>query len=261
MSNNKEKGSTGMCELCRLDLASTAGTEAAVRNDRVARRNRDYLDLYSVTAINLVSTPRAGKTSLLESAIPALIRHYRIAVVVSDLASDDDVRRVRALGAPTMQVMTGTTRHLDAYMLRRALPDIVTPDLDLLFIESDGNVNCPASLSLGQHHNVALLSVPDGDDYPQRAPAMLCTAELVLLTKTDLLEAARFDDLQLRRNLRAIGCDAPVLGLSSRRGMGIDVFCEWVRAKEAMQSLRVAQLTPEPEQQALPPASPRARYN
>ncbi|HEY9465281.1 MAG TPA: hydrogenase nickel incorporation protein HypB, partial [Vicinamibacterales bacterium] len=234
MSNHKEKRGAVMCELCKLDLASTAGTEAAVRNDRVARRNRDSLDLYGVTAINLVSTPRAGKTSLLEATIPALTRDYRIAVVVSDLASDADVCRFRALGVPTLQVMTGATRHLDASMLQRAMRDIVTPDLDLLFIESDGNVTCPGSLNLGQHHNVALLSVPDGDDLPTRERAMFGAAELVLLTKTDLLEAARFDDLQLRRNLRAIGCDAPVLGLSSRRGMGIDVFCEWLRAKEAM---------------------------
>ena len=194
-----------MCELCNLDLASTAGQatdeqsrevlaalgSALVRNDRVARRNRDYLDLYGVTAINLISTPRAGKTSLLESTIPTLIRDYRIAVVASDLAADEDVRRLRALGVPTIQVMTGTARHLDAHMLTRALRDIVTPELDLLFMESDGNLTCPASLSLGQHHNVALLSVPDGDDRPQREPALFRAADLVLLTKTDLLAGAR----------------------------------------------------------------------
>ena len=260
MSNNKEKRGAGMCELCQLDLASMEGTEAAVRNERVARRNRDYLDLHGVTAINLVSTLRSGKTSLLESTIPALLRDYRIAVVLSDLASDDDVSRMRALGIATIQVMTGSTRHLDAHLLERALRDIVSPQLDLLFIESAGNLACPASLCLGQHHNVALMSVPDGDDLPAREPAMFRAAELVLLTKTDLLEAARFDDMQLRRNLRAIGCDAPLLGLSSRRGIGVDVFCEWLRAKEAMQSLRVASLTPEPEQQTLP-GNPRVRYN
>ena len=247
-----------MCELCNLDLASTAGTAAGVRNDRVARSNRDYLDLYGVTAINLLSTPRAGKTSLLESTIPALAREYRIAVVASDLASDDDVCRMRALGVPTIQVMTGSVRHLEANMLRRALRDIVTPQLDLLFIESDGNLTCPASLSLGQHHNVALLSVPDGVDRPEREPGIFRAADLVLLTKTDLLEdAPQFEDLRLRRTLRSIGCEAPVLGLSSRCGMGIDVFCEWLRAKEAMQSLHVASRTPEPA----PARNPLIRYN
>jgi hydrogenase nickel incorporation protein HypB len=269
MSDNKEKGSAVMCELCNLGLASTASDDqsheapaarsALVRNDRLARRNRDYLDLHGVTAISLVSTPRAGKTALLEATIPTLMRDYRVAVVVSDLASDKDVRRLRELCVPTIQVMTGSTRHLDAHMLQRALRDIVTPELDLLFIESDGNLACPASLTLGQHHNVALLSVPDGDDRPQREPAIFRAADLVLLTKTDLLEGTQhFDDLQLHRNLRVIGCEAPVLGLSSRRGMGIDVFCEWLRAKEALQSLQVASRTPDPQPL---PANPLVRYN
>jgi hydrogenase nickel incorporation protein HypB len=272
MLDNKEEGSAVMCELCKLDLAGTAESapeeqsrqtlaavgSALVRNDRVARRNRDYLDLHGVTAINLVSTPRAGKTSLLESTIPTLMRDYRIAVVASDIASEDDVRRLRALDVPTVQVTTGSSRHLDANMLQRAIRDIVTPELDVLFIESNGNIACPASLSLGQHHNVAMLSVPDGDDWPQREPAIFRAADLVLLTKTDLLEAARFDDLRLHRNLRAIGCDAPVLGLSNRRGIGIDVLCEWLRAKEALQSLQVA--SQPPEQPPLP-RDPPVRYN
>ena len=276
LMTNKEKRTAVTCELCNLELASTAGTadqaadeqgrealaaigSALVRNDRVACRNRDYLDLHGVTAINLISTPRAGKTSLLESTIPTLIRDYRIAVLASDLAADDDIRKLRVLGVPTIQVMTGSARHLDAHMVTRALRDIVTPDLDLLFIESDGKLTCPASLSLGQHHNVALLSVADGDDRPQREPALFRAADLVLLTKTDLLASApQFDDLRLHRNLRTIGCDAPVLGISSRRGTGIDVFCEWLRAKEALQSLHVASRSPEAQPA---PRDPLVRYN
>jgi hydrogenase nickel incorporation protein HypB len=254
MSKNKEKGSAVMCELCNLELdGALAGIE------RVSRRNRDHLDLHGVTAINLVSIPRAGKTSLLESCIPTLLRDYRIAVLVSDLANDGDVRRLRALRVPTIQVVTGSARHLDAQMVQRALRDIVTPELDLLFIESDGNLACPASLSLGQHHNVALLSVADGDDKPQREPTIFRSADLVLLTKTDLLETTpQFDDLRLHRNLRSIGCEAPVLGLSNRRGIGIDVFCEWLRAKEALQSLHVASRTIEPQPL---PDNPLIRYN
>ncbi|HEY7642273.1 MAG TPA: hydrogenase nickel incorporation protein HypB [Steroidobacteraceae bacterium] len=263
-----------MCELCKLGLASTAGTSAdeqgrealtavgsaLVGNDRIARGNKDYLDLHGITAINLLSTPRAGKTSLLESCIPTLQRDYRIGVITSDLASERDIQRLRALRVPTLQVVTGAGRHLDAYMVQRALRDIVTAELDLLFIESDGNLECPASLSLGQHHSVALLSIADGDDRPQREPAIFRGADLVLLTKTDLLDATvRFDDLRLHRNLRAIGCEAPVLGVSNRRGIGIDVVCDWLRAKEALQSLQVASRTPEP--QSLLPANPRLRYN
>ena len=166
---------------------------------------------------------------------------------------------MRALGVPTLQVVNGSTRHLDAYMMQRALPDIVTAQLDLLFIESDGNLACPASLRLGQHHNVSLLSVPDGDDRPERDPALFRAADLVVLTKTDLLDQApQFDDQRLHRNLRAIGCEAPVLGLSNWRGIGIDVVCEWLRAKEALQSLQVASRTPEPPPL---PDNQRLRYN
>lgn len=255
-----------MCELCELELAGTVGKAgAAGRTDEqsletLARRNRDYLDLHGVTAINLVSTPRAGKTALLESCIPTLQRDYRIAIITSDLTTDRDIERMRSLRVPTLQVVVGTSRHLDAHMLQRALGDIVTAELDLLFIESDGNLACPASLSLGQHHNVALLSVADGDDRPQREPALFRAADLVLLTKTDLLDhTPSFDDLCLHRNLRTIGCEAPVLGLSSRRGIGIDVFCEWLRAKEALQSLQVASSR---TLEAQPfPDNPRMRYN
>jgi hydrogenase nickel incorporation protein HypB len=214
MTNNTEKRSAVTCELCNLERASTesqaaedqgretlaAMGSALVRNDRVASGNRDYLDLHGVIAINLISTPRAGKTSLLESTIPTLMRDYRIGVIASDLAAEDDVRRLCALRVPTIQVMTGAARHLDAHMVKRALRDIVTPELDLLFMESDGNLTCPACLSLGQHHNVALLSVADGDDRPQREPALFRAAELVVLTKTDLLPSApQFDDLRLHR--------------------------------------------------------------
>jgi len=253
-----------MCELCKLGQAQDRESLAAVgsalvSNDRVARSNKEFLDLHGVTAINLVSTPRAGKTSLLESCIPTLQRDYRIGVVTSDLTTEEDIQRMRALGVPTLQVVTGSGRHLDAHLLQRALHDMVTAQLDLLFIESDGNLACPASLSLGQHHNVALVSVPDGHDRPQREPTIFRAADLVLLTKTDLQERTpSFDDLRLHRNLRAIGCEAPVLGLSSRRGIGIDVFCKWLRAKEALQSLQVASRTLE----AQPiPDKPRVRYN
>jgi len=263
-----------MCELCKLgQTGAAAGSTAAeaerealaalgsalVSNSQVARSNKELLDLHAITAINLVSTPRAGKTSVLESCIPTLRRDYRVGIVTSDLATEEDVRRMRALNVPTLQVVTGKGNHLDAHLLQRALEDLVSAQPDLVFIESDGNLTCPASLNLGQHHNVALVSVPDGDDLPLREPAIFRAADLVLLTKMDLQGSTpRFADARLHENLRAVGCEAPVLGLSSRRGMGIHVFCEWLRAKEALQSLQVASRTPE----AQPfPDKARLRYN
>jgi hydrogenase nickel incorporation protein HypB len=226
-------------------------------NDGIARRNKEYLDLHGVTAFNLVSTPHAGKTSLLESCIPTLQRDFRVALVTTDLASEGDIQRMRALRVPTLQVVTGSSRRLDALMMERALADIVSAEIDLLFIESDGTVECPPSL--GQHHNVAMLSVPDGDDRPQREPAIFRGADLVLLTKTDLLDRTPgFDEVRLHSNLRAIGCEAPVLSVSSHNGIGIDVICDWLRAKEALQSLQVASSTS--EAQPLP-VHPRMRYN
>jgi hydrogenase nickel incorporation protein HypB len=142
-------------------------------------------------------------------------------------------------------------------MMQRALTDIVSAEIDLLFIESDGTLECPPSL--GQHHNVAMLSVTDGDDRPQREPAIFRGADVVLLTKTDLLDrTSGFDEARLHDNLRALGCEAPVLGVSSHNGIGIDVVCDWLRAKEALQSLQVASSTN--EAQPLP-LHPRMRYN
>jgi hydrogenase nickel incorporation protein HypB len=226
--------------------------------DGIARRNKEYLDLHGVIAFNLVSTPQAGKTSLLESCIPTLQRDYRVALVTTDLASESDIQRIRALRVPTLQVVTGSGRHLDALLMQRALADIVSAEIDLLFIESDGTLECPPSL--GQHHNVAMLSVTDGDDRPQREPAIFRGADVVLLTKTDLLERTPgFDEARLHDNLRTLGCEAPVLGLSSRSGIGIDVVCDWLRAKEALQSLQVASSTN--EAQSPLPLHPRLRYN
>lgn len=253
-----------MCELCKLGQegereAQAAAGSALVTHTQVAHSNKDLLDLHGITAINLVSTPGAGKTSLLESCIPTLRRDYRVGIVTSDLASEADILRMRALGVPTLQVVTGSGRHLDAHLLQRALEDLVGAQLDLLFIESDGNLACPASLCLGQHHNVALVSVPDGDDRPQREPSIFRSADLVLLTKTDLQDSTpHFDEQRLHQKLRAVGCEAPVLGLSSRRGSGIDVFCDWLRAKEALQSLQVAS---RPLEAQPIPDKARLRYN
>jgi hydrogenase nickel incorporation protein HypB len=218
------------------------------QNDRVARANRERLDLQGVLAVNLVSCAGAGKTSLLEASIPTLQQEYSIGVISCDLATDSDSRRLQALHVPLVQMKTGNTGHVTARMLRAALDEIDLAKLDLLFIENAGSLACPVSFDLGQHHNVALLSVPEGDDKPQQDPSLFRSAELVLLTKMDLLDhAPQFNMPRVRRGLRKIGCDAPLLGVSNRRGAGIDAWCLWLHAKEAMQSLQVSsRLSPRP---------------
>lgn len=208
------------------------------KNDRAAQHNREHLDQHGVLAVNLMSSPGAGKTSLLEASIPALRTRYRVGVVEGDLATDNDARRIRALGVPAVQITTGNACHLDAMMLHDALHRLDLSQLDLLFIENVGNLVCPASFDLGQHHSAALLSVPEGDDKPQKYPVMFRAVELVLLTKTDLLQhSPEFDVQRAAESLHSIGCDAPLIAVSNRSGDGIRDWCQWLHARKELRSL------------------------
>jgi hydrogenase nickel incorporation protein HypB len=160
-------------------------------NDRRARHNREHFDAHGVLAINLMSSPGAGKTALLEVTIAALRDRYRIAVIEGDLETDHDAARIRAQGVPAVQITTGGACHLDAELVHRALHELPLDGLDLLFIENVGNLVCPASFDLGQHLNVTLLSVTEGDDKPAKYPVIFRASDLVVLSKTDLLAAPR----------------------------------------------------------------------
>ncbi len=166
-------------------------------NDRVAAHNRSHFDAHGVLAINLMSSPGAGKTALLEATILALRDRYRNAVIEGDLETDNDAARIRAHGVPALQISTGTACHLDAQLVHQALHDLPLAGLDLLFIENVGNLVCPASFDLGQHRNVTLLSVTEGDDKPAKYPVIFRASDLVVLSKTDLLEV--MDDFDPRR--------------------------------------------------------------
>src|ERR1700721_3067536 len=137
-------------------------------NDRVAMHNREHFDEHGVLAINLMSSPGAGKTALLEATIVALRDRYRIAVIEGDLETDNDAARIRAHGVPAIQITTGTACHLDAHLVHRALHQIPLASLDLLFFENVGNLVCPASFDLGQHRNVTLLRAPEGANTPAK---------------------------------------------------------------------------------------------
>jgi hydrogenase nickel incorporation protein HypB len=209
-------------------------TRLLAENDHAAAHNRAHLDAHGVLAINLMSSPGAGKTTLLEATIQRLRSQHRIFVVEGDLATENDARRIRAQGVPAIQITTGNACHLDASMLHRALHQIPLAEVDLLFIENVGNLVCPASFDLGQHRNVVLLSVPEGDDKPEKYPVMFRAAELVLITKTDLLEhIPEFEVQRAQWSLHSIASDAPLIELSSRRGTGMDAWCEWLLAQKA----------------------------
>ena len=210
-------------------------------NDRLAAHNREHFDSYGVLAINLMSSPGAGKTSLLERTIESLRGRLRIAVIEGDLATENDARRIRAKGVPAVQITTGSACHLDARMVHEALHEMPLSGLDVLFIENVGNLVCPASFDLGEHLDVTLLSVPEGDDKPQKYPVMFRAADLLILTKTDFLPLLpEFDPARAQSCLRALGSGAPVMHLSSRTGEGIEAWCGWIGEQLARQRERQA---------------------
>jgi len=198
-------------------------------NDRVAAHNREHFDAHGVLAINLMSSPGAGKTALLEATIVALREHYRIAVIEGDLETYNDAARIRAHGVPARQITTGTACHLDAQLVHGALHDLPLAGLDLLFIENVGNLVCPASFDLGQHRNVTLLSVTEGDDKPAKYPVIFRASDLVVLSKVDLLDVVDdFDPARAADALRLLGRDTPMIRTATRRAPQIGPWLDWL---------------------------------
>lgn len=211
-------------------------------NDRQAQHNRAHFDQHGVLAINLMSSPGAGKTLLLEATIEALKHEFRIAVIEGDLETENDAARIRAKGVPAVQITTGSTCHLDAHMVHNALHRMDLDGVDLLFIENVGNLVCPASFDLGQHRNVTLLSVTEGDDKPAKYPVMFRAADLVLLTKTDLLPVLDdFDAARAERCLRDLASAAPMPRLSAKKKHNLEVWFDWLRREHAAQRDRARQ--------------------
>lgn len=199
-------------------------------NDQEAVHNRAHFDRARVLAVNLMSSPGAGKTSLLECTIDALRESVRMAVIEGDLATENDAARIRARGVPAVQITTGSACHLDAHMIHGALHELSLAELDLVFIENVGNLVCPASFDLGQHRNVTLLSVTEGDDKPAKYPVMFRAADLVLLTKTDLLDVLDdFSVARAERFIRELGGRTHVLQLAARRRLGVSAWFAWLR--------------------------------
>ena len=213
-----------MCESCGCAVtAATASDQVVLKrlladNDDMADHNRAHFSASGVIVINLMSSPGSGKTSLLEATIDALKGEFRIGVIEGDLETENDAVRIRAHGVPAVQITTGSACHLDAHMVHEAVHDLDLDDLDILFIENVGNLVCPAAFDLGQHRNVVLLSVTEGDDKPAKYPVMFRAADLVLISKSDLAPFIDdFDSAHVEHGLQRIACAAPVLTLSARR--------------------------------------------
>ena len=213
-----------------LRQSVTAVAELLDDNDRQAAHNRQHFDRHRVLAVNLMSAPGSGKTALLEATIAALKDTFRVAVIEGDLETENDAVRIRAQGAPAVQITTGSACHLDARMVHDALHQLDLDGLDILFIENVGNLICPASFDLGQHANVTLLSVTEGDDKPAKYPVMFRAADLLLISKADLLGVIDdFDPDRCEKHLRNLANPAPVIRLSGRSGFGLADWLGWLR--------------------------------
>ncbi|MDJ0957214.1 MAG: hydrogenase nickel incorporation protein HypB [Arenicellales bacterium] len=198
-------------------------------NDHQARHNREHFDQHDVLAINLMSSPGAGKTRLLEATIDRLAHDKQIGVVEGDLETERDAQRIRSKGVPAVQITTGSACHLDAHLVHEALHQLDLAAIDFLFIENVGNLVCPASFDLGQHLNVTLLSVTEGDDKPAKYPVMFRQTDLMLISKIDLLpHLTDFDPRQAELHLRQLANPAQTICLSAQTGEGLDAWCQWV---------------------------------
>ncbi len=232
-----------MCGTCGCNIPQTIAdghesvevlTGLLDANDHQAAHNREHFSEHGVLAINLMSSPGAGKTALLEATIEAFGGKVRIAVIEGDLETENDAERIRAKGVPAIQISTGSACHLDAHMVHGALHDLDLQDIDILFIENVGNLVCPASFDLGQHFNVALLSTPEGHDKPAKYPVMFRAADLVLITKSDLLAVLDdFDPAEALRCLRQLASSVPMLDLSAKTGDGMHNWVDWVEEARA----------------------------
>ncbi len=200
------------------------------KNDSYANDNRGYLAEHGIFALNLVSSPGSGKTTLLVKSISSLNGSLPLAVIEGDQQTDNDAARIRATGAPALQINTGKGCHLDAYMVGKAIQQLKLDDDSLLLIENVGNLVCPASFDLGEAHKVAILSVTEGEDKPLKYPDMFRAADMMLLNKCDLLPYLTFDADLAVANARRVNPDIQVIRISATSGEGMDEWLDWIRA-------------------------------
>ncbi len=201
------------------------------KNDRLAELNRDWLRQRSVLAVNLMSSPGAGKTTLLERTARELAGKVGISVIEGDQAAALDATRIQAAGCRVVQINTGAGCHLDAEMVAEGLRVLDPPSGSVVMIENDGNLVCPSLFDLGEQARVVLASVTEGDDKPLKYPHMFRRADLVLVSKTDLLPYVDFDSKRHAADVRRTSPDALMLQLSAATGAGMQEWYDWLRRR------------------------------
>jgi hydrogenase nickel incorporation protein HypB len=212
----------------RASRTLTIGRSLVELNDHLAMHNRERFRSEGVFVVNLMSSPGAGKTRLLERTLDDLAGTLRMAVITGDLQTDNDARRLAGRGARVVPVTTGTMCHLEADAVNRACADLDLATIDVLFIENVGNLVCPASFDLGEKVRVVLMSVTEGDDKPLKYPPIFKLADVVLVTKTDLAEPAEFDRISALENISRVAPQAAVIEVSARTGSGLNQWYKFL---------------------------------
>jgi len=231
-----------MCDTCGCQLHDHHQHDSKVvevnrslleANQKQAHSNRHHIESMGALAINMISSPGSGKTTLLERTIEALKDTVKIGVIEGDIETERDADRIRAKGIPAVQLTTGGACHLDAPMVHGGLHVLEHfakgQGFDLIFIENVGNLVCPSTFDLGEHRRVILLSVPEGSDKPAKYPATFRGADLVLITKTDLLPHFDFSVEEAEKETQRLKPDVPVIKLSSTTGEGFEQWIDYLK--------------------------------
>jgi hydrogenase nickel incorporation protein HypB len=203
-------------------------------NDRLAAELRASFQRHGVLCLNLISSPGAGKTSLLECTLESMPGHMRMAVLTGDIQTDNDAARLKRFGFPVKQITTGGTCHLDARMVERHLEGWQLDDIDILFIENVGNLVCPASYDLGESAKVVLLSVTEGEDKPLKYPSIFFKSKLLILNKTDLLPYVPFHVDAAIENALKVHPGMDVIKVCCLHGRGLHEWFEWLERRRTM---------------------------
>lgn len=201
------------------------------KNDRLAERNRGFFRAKGLLVLNVLSSPGAGKTTLIERMLTDLGEHLPTVVIVGDLATDNDAQRLRHTGAEAVQITTGETCHLEAEMVGRAAQQLHLDGIKLLVIENVGNLVCPAAYDLGEDLRVVIFSVTEGEDKPLKYPTMFKIADVVIINKIDITEVVGFDRETALRNIRQIAPQAKILEVSARSGDGMGAWYGFLQEK------------------------------
>lgn len=201
------------------------------RNQNKANEVRDLLHEKKVVMLNLISSPGAGKTSLLEQTCEEMSSRHRLAVIEGDVTTDRDARRLARFNIPVVVINTEGGCHLDSHSISKVLPEFDLENIDLLFVENVGNLICPTQFDLGEEFKIAVVSTTEGDDKPGKYPMLFREAEVVVLNKTDLIPYTNFNPGSFRKDLRLINARVPLFEVSCTKGTGLKSWYDWLESK------------------------------